>query len=1110
MARLDPTGYGTAMLPRPPLPKRPSLPQLSIAAAAAAASLAAGCARAAGASSAGLAGLPAVAWLGIVTAAVLLTAIGTAVVTRRRTRARLQNRIDELVTLQRTLDEHASVVITDSNAVIVYTNRRFCDLTGYTEGELVGANMRILNSGTHAREFFEHLWTTIRRGATWKGEICNRAKDGHLYWVDATILPLKPGKDGGDRYVSIRTDITPRKLAEASLREAGLRLDLALDASGFALWEIDIDRDSVFASARFAEIIGESPIETHMSLANYWAQIHPDDLARVRAAARATLKGEVPRLSVEYRVRRRDGSLRWVHVIGRVVASRADGYAERMTGLLADIQERKDAEQRLHDSEVFLHGILDGIADPVFVKNDRHRWVHVNRAFAALFGTTPIEMIGRTDHDYMPLERAEIAWQSDDALLNGGNEVIMQREFTGADGVQRYLEIRKSVHRDPSGRALIVGTNRDITSLLAARDAAEAANRAKSEFLANMSHEIRTPMNGIIGMTQLALATDLDPAQREYLATVRSSAEALLGIIDDILDFSKVEAGKMSLERIDFRLSDVVRDVSRVVAVRALEKGIDLDLDIAPALPEFVSGDPTRLRQVLLNLVGNAVKFTHAGGVTVRVDPVNADGKCPMFRFEIADSGIGIPPEKQGLIFEPFAQADATTTRQYGGTGLGLSISSRLVRMMGGEISVTSKPGVGSTFAVVVPFEVAGGAADPIGPPAGLAACDVVLAGGTSAARSALKRLLSHWGARVHDGDDPEADPVPDGDETRRSLWIIDCDRVSAAVRTRAMARHGDQTIRCIWLHAPGTVPDEAMVRHDALVMKPAGPMELKSAIEAVLAPESRSNTSVTSWQTEPHSGPSLNVLVAEDNAVNRKVAVRLLESLGHRVALASNGEEALAAIASQRPDVVLMDVQMPVMGGIEATATLRQLERTHGSPRLPVIALTAGALETDRDKCLAAGMDEYLTKPFEFATLRAVLERVSAQVEPPRRAVEPPRVFVPEAALSAMAGDRELLGEVIDVARTELPKQMAALRSALATSDAAAARRHAHTLKGTADTVGARLAREAAQAVERAAANGDLAEARHGIEELHALISILGGELAAYRTHGQGASPSR
>ncbi|MBX9965275.1 MAG: PAS domain S-box protein [Burkholderiales bacterium] len=1096
----------------PVIVKRPHLPPLLSAAFAVAASLATGTGHAASAAAAGTAALPTVAWVGIVVGTALLAALAAAAVTRRRFHAPLQDRIDELVTLQKTLDQHASVVITDRNAVIAYVNQRFCDLTGYPESELVGANMRILNSGIHSREFFEDLWTTIRQGDTWKGEICNRAKAGRLYWVEATILPLKGRKGGADRYVSIRTDITPRKLAEASLREAGMRLDLALDASGFALWEIDIDRDSVFASARFAEILGETPIETHMSLANYWAQIHPDDLAHVRAAARTTQKGEVPRLDVEYRVRRRDGSWRWVHVVGRVIAFRTDGYAERMTGLLADIHERKDAEQRLQDSEAFLHGILDGIADPVFVKNERHRWLHVNRAFASLFGVTPTDMIGRTDHDYMPPERAAAAWKTDDDLLNGSNEVIMQREFADADGLQRVLEIRKSVYRDPSGNAIIVGTNRDITSLLIARDAAEAANRAKSEFLANMSHEIRTPMNGIIGMAQLALATDLDPVQREYLAIVRSSAEALLGIIDDILDFSKVEAGKLSFERIDFRLSEVVRDASRAVAVRALEKGIDLDIDIAPELPEFVCGDPTRLRQVLLNLVGNAVKFTHEGGVTVRAEPVIAAAARPTVRFEITDSGIGIPQEKQGLIFEAFAQADTTTTRQYGGTGLGLSISSRLTRMMGGEISVTSKPGVGSTFAVVVPFETADAGSAPIAPPDGLTARAIVLAGGGATARAALERTLSHWGARVLDAGAAATAYAPASGADQRALWILDCDDAPAAVQMQAMSLHAEGAIRCIGLHAPGHLPETDVFRHDALLMKPAGPTELKAAIEAALATDTaRTETAVA--RAGQRSRRSLNVLLVEDNVVNRKVAVQLLESLGHRVALAGNGEEALAAVASQRPDVVLMDVQMPVMGGIEATTTLRYLENIHRTPRLPVIALTAGALATDRDRCLAAGMDDYLTKPFDFATVRQVLDRVGQQIGSGRkapRAVGPPRVFAPEVALNAMAGDQELLGEVIDVARVELPKQMEALRSALATSDAVAARRHAHTLKGTVDTIGARLAREAAHAVERAAANGDLAQARQGIEELHTLIAILGGELAAYRGHGQGPAPSR
>ncbi len=1022
---------------------------------------------------------------------------------------------DNLSAIQSAIDQHASLVVTDRSGNIVYANQYFRAVTGYNEDELPGMNMRMLGSGTHSREFFEDLWRTIGNGQVWKGEICNRSKDGKRYWVDTTIAPLK-GRDGKiDRYVSIRTDITARKLAEESLREAGNRLDLALEASGMALWENDLEQDRLFANARFAEILGGPAQETLMSTRSFPGLVHPDDRERFEQMSREVLRGQTDRLDIEYRIRRRDGTWHWVQSIGRVVLRSADGRAVRLAGLFADIQDRKDSAQRLQQSEAFLNGILDAIADPVFVKDEQHRWVRVNRAFSDVMGASPEALIGNTDHDFLPADRADIAWQSDDEVLAGDGEVTRERTIDGRDGRTVIFAIRKSIFRAADGQRYIVGTNRDITALRAARDAAETANRAKSEFLANMSHEIRTPMNGILGMAQLALATDLDPSQREYVATVQSSAETLLDIIDDILDSSKIEAGMMSLEKVVFRLSDPLRDAARVLAVRALEKGIDLTIDVAPDLPECVVGDPTRLRQVLVNLVGNAVKFTHVGDVCLRAALAPAKPDCIAVRFEVADTGIGIAAEKLGVIFDAFVQADATTTRQYGGTGLGLSICARLVRMMGGDIVVTSAPGRGSTFAFELSLGVAEGGYAPVAPPDGLPGRNVVLTGGSAAAKASLYRTLVHWGARVHVDPAPAALATLKPHADQPLLWLADRDVSSTehAELLEQALQDASATVRVICLCAPGTARDSAIGRgpRSTHLMKPAGPLELKAAITSALGDDSAAERSVSTMVPPPMH--RLQVLLVEDNAVNRRVAVRLIENLGHAVTLAVNGAQALEAIAARRPDVVLMDVQMPVMGGIEATARLRALEQMQGAPRLPVIALTAGALAADRDNCLAAGMDDYLGKPIDFAAMRRMLERIAAAPQRSPVMIDNPalpRVFAPELALASMAGDRELLAEVIDVARVELPRQLEALEQSLAASDAVAARLHAHTLKGTADTVGARLMRDAASAVEQAAAAGDLATARSGVDRLHSLVAILAGELAAFRTHGDGATTSR
>ncbi len=953
----------------------------------------------------------------------------------RRAKDAAEAAVTRLRTLSRAVEQNpASVAITDTAGTIAYVNPGFVATTGYSLQEATGKNPRVLKSGVHPPEFYTQMWQTLARGEVWRGKICNRNRSGELYWEDATIAPVLDTDGRTTHFVAVKIDITARKQAETKVADVVHQIQRTtafqqaiLNSAEYAIIATEVNGTMTAFNTGAERMLGYRAEEVVGKIAPDVIHDRDEVIERSRElsaelgfAVAANFETFVAKARLgqsdehEWTFIRKDGT-RFPVMLSVTSIRDPSGQVTGFLGIAQDITARKEAEHALRASEERHRLLAENMRDVVWATDLAEKTTYVSPSIELLNGYTPAEWAKKSIEEKFTPESvarmrkrfAEVRHQAaTDAaslaqcisieaeyLCKNGGTVWTEMNMTwilgkkgipvGVMGVTRNISVRKKADQEFQENARkLERANRELEK---ANAAIQAANQAKSAFLATMSHELRTPLNGVIGMTELLRHTELDERQRQFVEACHSSGRSLLDLINDILDFSKIEAGKMELEQRDFDVELLVQEVAGPMGLLARQKGLQFATRIAPQVRRGVRGDSARLRQVLINLIGNAIKFTEAGEVAVSVGPAELHPGEATLRFEVSDTGIGIPPDRIERLFQSFSQADSSTTRKYGGTGLGLAICKRLVELLHGQIGVRSAAGHGSTF----------------------------------------------------------------------------------------------------WFEVP-----------------------LRPAPTARAPQQDRAEASDTNRPTRGDLLQGRRVLLVEDNRVNQMFAGEILRRAGIACRTAENGRQALEAVESEPFDLVLMDCQMPEMDGFEAMRRLRAMERDGRlAGHLPVIALTASAVQGDRQRCLDAGMDSYISKPFDAESLLDAMGRLLAAQEKEPAAEPPaepqpmpsPACSTPPIDRDALArrcmGDLEFAAELLSEFENMLADRVERIARPVREGNAAAAGVAAHGLKGEAGTMAAESLRALAAAIESAGKANELSK-------VAALVDQLGDEVQRCRQY--------
>ena len=908
---------------------------------------------------------------------------------------RRERLLNELLEQQTAIFDNAPPIALVADGKFRQFNPAFVELMRGTASELLGLGVRVLlGGGELAQQFHAQVGPVLAAGGAVRQVTTLFRLDGTRF--EARMAGRNVQMEGfRNASLWVIEDVSEQRRAEVAVQQAKDRLELAQEAGKIGVFDIDLPTGQVLWSEKLVAMLGLAPGTQARTQQDWQELLHPDDRDRAVATFAAALAGEDEHLRDSWRIVRPDGEVRWFLSAARIFRD-GQGKPVRVVGVNVDIHEQKLLEARVAEQLGFQQALVDAIPVPLFYKDAQGRYIGFNRAYEQAFGVQREALIGKTVLDLSFLPEAQRALFAQDAreALHGVQSVHKEVDLPYADGhIHHTLFWLHGFSRPDGSPGGAIGTFVDITDrqraeqeLRRAKELAEESTALKSSFLANMSHEIRTPMNAIIGMSHLALKSGLTARQHDYVSKIQQAGQHLLGVINDILDFSKIEAGKLTVDQQPFELDRMLESVSDVVSYKAGAKGLELVCDVGPDVPPNLVGDSLRLGQILINFANNAIKFTDHGEITIAVRLMEAAGERVTLRFEVRDTGIGLTTEQMGRLFQSFQQADTSTTRRYGGTGLGLAICKSLAELMGGEVGVESTYGQGSTFWVTLPLE-RGAPARVLLPPPDLRGRRVLVVDDNHTAATVLSDMLLAMGFQV--------------EQAHSGLEALDRLR-------EAMAQHQPFGLLLLDWHMPGMngielaghirglgmaqVPKMLMVTAygredvmraaraqgiDTVLIKPVNASLLFDTLmqpraHSIYSPP-RAAASAPAADELPLAIRGASVLLVEDNELNQMVAVELLLEAGFSVDVAENGQEALDRIERKQYDVVLMDMQMPVMDGETAT---RQLRSNPRHAQLPIVAMTANAMEADRQRCFAAGMNDHVAKPIEPAALWAALSR--------------------------------------------------------------------------------------------------------------------------------------